>query len=405
MPKKVVPLSDTKIANAKPKEKQYTLSDGDGLRLIVTPKGKKYFRFDYTRPNGKRNSISFGTYPEVSLAIAREKRLEYRRMLATRNDPSVVKKQEGSDDTTIFKNISQAYLNKSRKGIAKTTISNYERYVKYMDGAFGSKDINDITIKDISTLLLKFDEAGKLETATRILRLLKSIYKYALSRGFASHNTAYDINARDLLSKKEEKHFDFIDNEKEYAGLLIDIDDYFGDPITKIALQYASMTFLRPGNVRSLRWEHVDLKAKIIEYQEDEMKTGIKHLVPITKQIEVVLNEASRLSGDRSVYVFPSPISNVRMLSENTLNMAIKRMGYNGRMTSHGFRHSASTLLHENMHIHHISSQVIEMQMAHKDENKIRGTYNHAQYLPERKRLMEWWGDYLDHIKDLHART
>ncbi len=399
MPKKVAPLSDSNIRTAKTKDKQYTLNDGDGLRLIVTSKGRKYFRFDYTRPNGKRNSISIGVYPTISLSKARDKRLEYRQLLSESIDPSGYKEKNEDDDTAkLFKNISAAYLEKTKKGIGDSTISNYERYIKYMVEAFGEKEIDTVTISNISKLLLKFDNEGKGETARRILRLLKSIYKYAMSTGDASHNTAYDIDAQALLSKKESKNYDHIDNEKEFAQLLLSMDDYFGDPITKLALKYASMTFLRPENIRGLLWERIDLEKNLITYPKEEMKNNLKHVIPLTQQLIDVLNETALLSKDRSEYVFPSPTSNTRRLSENTLNMAIKRMGYRGRMTSHGFRHTASTLLHDNLHIHNVASDAIELQMAHKD-GSIRGVYNHAQYLPERTRLMEWWCDYLDEIK------
>ena len=399
MPKKVPPLTDTALKKARPADKQYTLSDGDGLRFIVSATGKRYFRFDYTRPTGKRNSISLGTYPEVSLAKARELRLEYRQMLSEGLDPSDIRRKVDTSDIAKFESISSEFYTKTESGVAASTAKNYKRYIKYMNEAFGSKDINDITIQDISKLLLKFDNSGKRETAERILRLLKSVYKYARSRGLVAHNTAYDVSARDLLSKKREKHYDFIDNEKEFAELLLAIDEYFGDKIVKLALQFLSMAFLRPGNVRGLRWDQIYWDQNIIVYSEGDMKSDRKHIVPITRQIRKVLDSAASLSGGRSEYVFPSPISNIRSLSENTLNTALKRMGFAGKMTSHGFRHTASTLLHENMHRHGISSEVIEMQMAHKDDNKIRGTYNHAQYLPERKRLMQWWCDYMDRIK------
>ena len=398
MPKKIAPLTASKIKTAKAREKQYSLNDGDGLRFIVTPKNTKYFRFDYTRPNGKRNSITVGTYPIISLAEARDKRLEYRKLLSNSIDPSGHKEITEDDETKLFSYIAEAYLKKTENGIAATTFSNYKRYVKYMVGAFGDKAIDTITISDISKMLLQFDHEGKVETAKRILRLLKTIYKYAMSTGSASHNTAYDIDASALLSKQEKKHYDHIDNEQEFAQLLLDIDDYFGDPITKLGLKYTSMTFLRPENVRGLQWVRINFEKKLITYLPEEMKNGLKHVVPLTDQLIDVLNEAALLSKDRSIYVFPSPQSNTRILSENTLNMALKRMGYRGRMTSHGFRHTASTLLHDNLHIHKVASDAIELQMAHKD-GSIRGVYNHAQYLPERTRLMEWWCDYMDEIK------
>ncbi len=402
MPKKVIPLSDTKIAGAKPKAKQYALSDGDGLRLVVTAKGRKYFRFDYTRPSGKRNSISIGTYPATKLKEAREKREEYRKMVSQGIDPSEEKQKNDVDEKRIFKNISAQFLKQKSVDWGESTIDSNTRYLKYMDQAFGDKEIDSITIPDISTLLLKFHKEGKAETARRILTTLKSVYMYGLSTGDATHNTAADIDTRALLGKKISKNYDHIDNEKEFAGLLLSMDEYFGDPITKLALKYASMTFLRPENIRGLLWERIDFEKKLITYPKEEMKNNLKHVIPLTQQLLDVLNETALLSRDRSIYVFPSPTSNVRMLSENTLNMAIKRMGYKGRMTSHGFRHTASTLLHDNLHIHKIASDAIELQMAHKD-GSIRGVYNHAQYLPERTRLMEWWCDYLDEIKVKYA--
>ncbi len=402
MPKKVVPLSDTKIASTKPKQKQYTLSDGDGLRVVVTAKGRKYFRFDYTRPNGKRNSISMGTYPGTTLKEAREKRQEYRKMVFDGIDPSEEKQKSEVDEDKLFKHIATQFLSQKSADWGDSTIDSNKRYIRYMIEAFGEKEIGDITIPDISSLLLKFNNEGKAETARRILTLLKSVYMYGLSTGDATHNTAADIDTRALLGKKISKNYDHIDNEKEFAGLLLSMDEYFGDPITKLALKYASMTFLRPENIRGLLWERIDFEKKLITYPKEEMKNNLKHVIPLTQQLLDVLNETALLSRDRSIYVFPSPTSNVRMLSENTLNMAIKRMGYKGRMTSHGFRHTASTLLHDNLHIHKVASEAIELQMAHKD-GSIRGVYNHAQYLPERTRLMEWWCDYLDEIKVKYA--
>jgi len=404
MPKKVIPLTNSKISSAKSQDKQVTLSDGDGLRFIVTPKGRKFFRFDYTRPNSKaRNSITVGDYPGTTLKEAREKRQEYRKMVSQGIDPAEEKKKSEVDTNRVFKNISLQYLDQNSAIWGKSTFDSNSRYIRYMNEAFGNKEINSITIKDISSLLLSFNNQGKSETARRILTSLKAVYKYGLSTGHATHNTAADVDSRALLGKKISKNYDHIDNEKEFAQLLISIDEYFGDPITKLALKYTSMTFLRPGNVRGLLWEYIDFEKKLITYPKEEVKNDLKHVVPLTLQLLEVLNEAALLSKDRSDYVFPSPTSSVRMMSENTLNMAIKRMGFKGRMTSHGFRHTASTLLHDNMHVHKIASDAIELQMVHKDDS-IKGIYNHAQYLPERTRLMEWWCDYLDEIKAKYAQ-
>jgi len=317
-------------------------------------------------------------------------------------DPSEEKQKDGTDEKKIFVNISEQFLKQNSVEWGESTIDSNTRYIRYMNESFGEKEIDSISIQDISVLLLYFHSQGKSETARRILTTLKSIYMYGLSTGYATHNTAADIDSRALLGKKVSKNYDHIDNENEFAALLLDMDDYFGDLVTKSALRYASMTFLRPENVRGLLWGHIDFDKKMIVYPKEEMKNRQKHVVPLTPQLIDLLNEIALLSKGRSNYVFPSPTSNVKMLSENTLNMAIKRMGYKGRMTSHGFRHTASTLLHDNLHIHKVSSDAIELQMAHKD-GSIRGVYNHAQYLPERVRLMQWWCDYLDEIKARHS--
>jgi len=400
MPKKVIPLADTTLAKTKVKDKQYILNDGDGLRFIVTPQGRRFFRFDYTRPNrGKRNSLTIGNYPEITLGEAREKRAEYRKLLTLKIDPAKQKNAVTIQD--LFKDISADYLAVVKKSVdADSTYLNYKRYVKYMNAEFGDKDFIEIEIRDISKLITYYDKQNKHETARRVLRLLKSIYKYAISRGIIKHNIANDIDSNILIAKVKPISFAHIDDEKEFAILLNSIDDYFGDIMTKYALQFQSMTFLRPENVRFLRWARIDFEKKQIVYPETEMKNKLKFVVPLTEQIETVLLAAAALSKGRSEFVFPSPTSNLKPLSENTLNQALQRLGYKGKMTSHGFRHSASTFLNENKHIHKVSGDVIEAQMAHIDSS-VRGIYNHAEYLPERFKLLGWWCSYLDRVKKL----
>ena len=289
MPKKILPLVDTKLAKAKAKDKQYTLNDGDGLRFIITPHARKYFRFDYTRPNhGKRNSLTIGNYPEITLGEARDKRAEYRKLLSQKLDPAKQKNAVTRQD--IFKDISADYLTVIKKSVAgDSTYLSYKRYVKYMNAEFGDKDFIEIEIRDISKLITYYDNQNKHETARRVLRLLKSIYKYARSRGVVEHNIANDIDSNILIAKVKPISFAHIDDEKEFAILLNSIDDYFGDIMTKYALQFQSMTFLRPENVRFLRWEIIDFEKKQIVYPETEMKNELKFIVPITKQIVVQL--------------------------------------------------------------------------------------------------------------------
>lgn len=426
MPKKIVPLTDIKLSSAKPKEKQVSMSDGDGLRFIITPKNRKFFRFDYTRPKtgGKRNSITIGDYPTISLKEARDKRQEFRTQVEHGIDPADIKKdflaekvkeQEEIElnEKLLFENISKSYLEKEKKSIAKSTYITYERYVRYMNEEFGkNKNINDITVEDISNLITYYDIVkDQQETALRTLQCLKRVYRYAKNRGLIEHNITSDLEPSDLISKKDIQHFSHVTSEKDFFDVLKAINNYNGDPIVTLALKYQSMTFLRPANVRGLRWEIVDYKKMLITYPKEEMKgeNGKKrpHSVPITTQMKELLDQAAKLTKGRSIYVFASPQAtqyNDKTLSENTLNQALHRLGFKGVMTSHGFRHTASTLLNENHHEHGASGDVVEMMLAHKEPG-IRGTYNHAKYINERTRLAQWWCNYIDKIQDNFDET
>ena len=421
MPKKIIPLTDIKISSAKAKDKQVTLSDGDGLRLIITPKKRKFFRFDYTRPTGdrKRNSITIGDYPAVSLKEAREKRQEFKMQVENGIDPADAKKEILAErvkeqekvelnEKLLFENISASYLEKEKKSIGKSTYITYERYVRYMNEAFGkNRSIEDITVEDISNLITYYDiKKDQQETALRTLQCLKRVYRYAKNRGLIKYNISSDLVPSDLISKKETQHFAHVTNDKDFFGVLTAINNYSGDPITTLALKYQTMTFLRPANVRGLRWEIVNIEKMLITYPKEEMKgeNGKKrpHTVPITTQIKEILDQAAELTKGRSIYVFASPQATQykdKTLSENTLNQALHRLGFKGIMSSHGFRHTASTLLNENHHEHGASGDVVEMMLAHKEPG-IRGTYNHAKYIEERIRLAQWWCDFLDKIQD-----
>ena len=424
MPKKIKPLTDIQISSAKATEKQITLFDGNGLRVIITTKERKYFRFDYTKPTGKKNrtSITIGDYgkkdeeDKITLEKARKKCNKLRAKVQKGIDPveekeaklaKKAKKKEvkKTNKKLLFKNISANYLEKEKKSIGNSTYVTYERYVRYMNEAFGkNRSIEDITIEDISNLITYYDiTKNQQETALRTLQCLKRVYRYAKNRGLLKYNITSDLEPVDLISKKEIKHFSHVTNEQEFFKVLKAINTYNGDPIVTLALKYQSMTFLRPANVRGLRWDIVDFEKKLITYPKEEMKgeRGKKqaHTIPITTQIEALLKEAARLTKDRSIYVFASPQSNLKTLSENTLNQALHRLGFKGIMTSHGFRHTASTLLNEYHKEHGASGDVIEMMLAHKEPG-IRGTYNHAKYMDERIRLSQWWCDFLDKLQE-----
>lgn len=390
MSKQVVPLTDTKVKNIKPSDKQQRLSDGDGLYMIIKTTGSKLWRFDFTL-NGKRNTISLGKYPDISLSKARELRKQYRERVAHGSYP-IEKKVESHkysvDDAAdafydrLSSEVSEKYLSKMKR-----------RYELYIKKHIGGMDIVEVEARHIVKMI---DALGdKWETAKRVHGIAARIFSLAVTKGHAKRNCVNDIDISVLVGSIKQKHFAHITDEKSLGVLLNLIDRYEGDMSTVMALKILPYVFVRPSNVRFMEWNEIDFKKKLWKIPAEKMKMDRVHLVPLADQvIEMLLSMEVRDTG----YVFYSPLSRMSPLSENTLSYGMKRLGYKDVQTPHGFRHTASTFLHENMSVIGVSSEVIEAQLAHEVKG-VRGIYNHAKYITERVKLMQWWADHLDDLK------
>ncbi len=402
MARRTMPLMDTDIRTAKAADKEYLLRDGNGLVLAITTGGKKIWRLKYTF-NKKESTISLGQYPDVSLANARIEKDKFRKMLSNGQNPSLYKKQqkylnEVKKENT-FEAIALSYMEHRsdlNESYAKRTKRALERdFFPFLT----NQNIDDIKPLEMLEIIKRIEQRGAVESSRRLFSLIDRIYRYAVTNGRAKRNIMTDVDKNLALKAHKHKNLPNITDVSELQILLKLIEDYKGDFATKQALRLTPYVFLRPFNIRYAEWDEFDMENKIWKIPAHKMKMKETHLVPLSDSMIKIIKETEPFSRHRSKYLFPSPTDTKRTVSENTLGAGLKRMGYRGQMTVHGFRHTASTLLHENMRKHGIHSEAIEVQMAHID-GSMRGTYNHAKYLEERIILMDWWSDFIDHLKE-----
>lgn len=391
-----MPLTDTAVRNAKPRPKQYTLFDEKGLFLLVAPNGGRWWRLKY-RFAGKEKRLSLGTYPEVSLKEARDARDDARADLRKGIDPALARKQEKADqaaDQDTFEKLAREWHERFSPGWstshAETTL---ERLVKNIFPWVGSRPVREITPQELLAVLRRMEGRGALESAHRLRGVCSMIFRYGIATGQAERDPAADL--RGALPPKKEQHRAAITDPREVAPLLRAIDGYPGSFVVCSALKLAPLVFVRPGELRHAEWTEVDLDAAEWRIPGDKMKMGEKHIVPLSSQAAAILRELHPLTG-HGKYVFPSIRTAARPMSEATILVALRRLGYaKHEMTGHGFRSMASTLLHEQGW----PSDVIERQLAHGERNKVKAAYNFAEHLPERRRMMQEWSDYLDGLK------
>lgn len=402
MARRAMPLKDTDIRKAKAADKEYFLRDGDGLVLAITTGGKKIWRLKYIL-NKKENTISLGQYPDVSLADARIEKDKFRKMISNGQDPSLYKKHQKHLNEVkrenTFEAIAISYMEHRsdlNESYAKRTKRALERdFFPFLT----NRNIDDIKPLEMLEIIKRIEQRGAVESSHRLFTLIDRIYRYAVTIGRAERNIMADVDKNLALKAHKHKNLPHLTDVTEFQVLLKMIEDYKGDFATKQALRLAPYFFVRPFNIRYAEWNEFDIENKIWKIPAEKMKMKLTHIVPLTDSMIQILKETEPFSRHRSKYVFPSPTNTQRTVSENTLGFALKRMGYNGQMTVHGFRHTASTLLHENMPKHGIHSDAIEMQMAHSD-GSVRGIYNHAQYKEERVKLMKWWSNFIDELKE-----
>jgi len=392
-----MPLTDTKARNAKPKNKQYKLFDGDGLFLLVAPAGGKWWRFKY-RFGGKEKLISLGTYPEVSLSQARERRDKARKQVADNIDPSKVRKalkaatiQNESTFEVIAREWHAKFTPTWTQGHATTIKSRLEKNVFPF---IGTCPIIDIKAPELLMVLRRIESRGALETAHRVRAICSQVFRYAVATGRAERDPAADL--RGALPPVKSKHLAAMTDPEKIAGLLRAIEGYNGSFITKCALRLAPLLFVRPGELRQAEWAEIDLEAAEWNIPAEKMKTRQPHLVPFARQAVEILRELHpRTGADR--YVFPSARTSRRPMSNNAVLAALRRMGFEkDEMTGHGFRAMARTMLDE---VLQVRPDFIEHQLAHAVRDPNGRAYNRTAFLSERRKMMQDWADYLDDLK------
>ncbi|MEX5879609.1 tyrosine-type recombinase/integrase [Proteus vulgaris] len=388
-------LTDMAIKKAKPREKVYSLGDGNGLSLIVEPNGSKGWRFRY-QFNGKSKMISLGIYPVITLNEAREKRDNARKLVANGTDPAESRKEErdrvsGKSEST-FKKITLEWFNgrKDRwsEGYRDDMMEAFENDVfPYI----GDRPIAEIKPLELLEVLSIMEKRGVTEKLKKVRQRCGEVWKYAIITGRAEYNPAPDLASAFIPHQRENYPYLLADELPEF---LSSVDKYQGSQIVRTALNILMLTGLRPGELRKSEWSFIDFESRTWKLPEKIMKMGRVHVVPMSDQVISLLRQIQPISGDYQ-YIFPSRTNHKKHLSEMAINTMIGRMGYRGRATGHGFRHTMSTILHEKG----FNTAWIELQLAHVDKNSIRGTYNHALYLEGRRDMMQWYADYIDELR------
>jgi integrase len=398
-----MPLTDTAIRSAKPKDKAFKLFDSRGLYLEVSAAGGKWWRWKY-RFSGKEKRLSFGVYPDVTLKLAREKRDTARQQLAAGTDPGEARKAEKLTQAGAesFEAIAREWHAKFSPG---WVASHGDRILRRLEidlfPWLGKRPIAEIKAPELLAVLRRIESRGALETAHRAMQNCGQVFRYAVASGRAERDPIGDL--RGALPPPKEKHHASILEPKRVAELLRAIDSYQGFFATKCALRLAPLVFVRPGELRKAQWLEIDLDKAEWRIPAERMKMREQHIVPLSRQAVEILRELEPLTNreipakpDAPRYVFPGAQSRERPMSENAILAALRRMGYpKEEMTGHGFRSMASTLLHEQGWNH----QAIERQLAHAERNAVSAAYNFAEHLPERRKMMQAWADYLDALK------
>lgn len=392
-------LSDIKIRNLKAKTKTYKVSDFDGLYIAVNPNGSKLWRFKY-RLDGKEKLLSIGAYPAISLLQARQARDAARAELATGGDPSETKQEEKrirrESQGHTFEKIGAAFLDKQRReGKSPATLSKTEYHLKLANKDFGRKPISDITSPMVLRCLRKVETKGNYETAHRLRSRIGSIFRYAVASGIAETDPTYAL--RDALIRPTVKHRAAITDPKALGALLVAIDGFEGQTTTRIALHLLAILAQRPGEIRHARWDEFDFVEAVWSIPAEKMKMRKPHNVPLPDQALALLEQLRNLTGNGEL-LFPSLRSWHRPMSENTLNAALRRMGYSGdEMTAHGFRASFSTLANESGLW---NPDAIERALAHVEKNEVRRAYARGEHWDERVKLADWWAGLLGEMKE-----
>jgi integrase len=390
-----MPLTDTAIRTTKPNRKAFKLSDGGGLYLLIQPRGAKLWRLAY-RFGGKQKLLAFGIYPIVSLADARARRDAAKKHLEDGLDPSIQRKMEKQARVITFRLVGDELLAKmKREGRAAATLTKTQWLLEYAFKGIGERPVAKVTALELLDVLRKIETRGNYETARRLRSTCGMVFRYAIATGRADRDPSLDL--RGALTAPKVKHRATIIEPTAIGVLLRDIEDFHGQPTTRAALRLAPMVFVRPGELRHAEWKEFDLDNALWSISAEKMKMRRPHRVPLSRQALVILKELKDITGECH-WLFPSVRSVKRPLSENTLNAALRRLGYGtNEMTAHGFRAMAATRLSEMGW----NTAVIDRQLAHEEQNDVRRAYTHgAEYWTDRVKMMQTWADYLDELRE-----
>ncbi|WP_174634626.1 tyrosine-type recombinase/integrase [Yersinia thracica] len=390
-----MPLNARQVETAKPKEKDYKLTDERGLFLLVTTNGRKYWRLKY-RVSGKEKKLSIGVYPDISLAEARLKREEARKLLAEGHDPSEQKQREKQTkkftvENTFHTLATEWHTYKCTSWSASYAESVLEALEKDIFPHVGKRPVTEILPLEMLQVLRLIEKRGALEKMRKVRQFCNQIFRYAIATGRATVNPVAELAG--ALSPPKTEHFPHL-IARELPEFLQKLAEYHGSSLTRLATRLLLLTGVRTVELRAAEWQEFDFDNALWTVPESRMKMRRKHVVPLTRQVTAILRELQNVTGSYRL-VFPGRNDVNKPMSEASINMVLKRIGYDGKATGHGFRHTMSTILHEQSY----NSAWIELQLAHADKNSIRGTYNHALYLEQRREMMQWYADYIGYLE------
>lgn len=384
-------LNARQVETAKPKEKPYKMADGGGLYLLVKTNGSRYWRLKY-RIDGKEKLLALGVYPDVSLADARAKRDEARKGIAGGIDPLEVKKEQKVEREAQVKNTFQEialewHSMKVRKWSAGYASDILEAFNKDVFPFIGQRPVADIKPLELLNVLKKMEDRGATEKAKKVRQRCGEVFRYAIVTGRAEYNPAPDLTS--AMQGHESTHYPFLTTE-ELPAFFKALAGYSGSELMVLAARLLIITGLRTGELRGALWSEIDTDKALWEISAERMKMRRPHIIPLSTQALAIIEQIRAMTGQLPL-LFPGRNDPSKTMSEASINQVFKRIGYTGRVTGHGFRHTMSTVLHEQGY----NTAWIETQLAHVDKNAIRGTYNHAQYLDGRREMLQWYADYM----------
>lgn len=382
------------IKKSRAKEKSYKIYDAEGLYLLVNPNESKYWRMKYFFM-GKEKCLSLGVYPSVSIAQARDKRDHAKRILANNQDPIEVQRTLKMEREALYKNTFELvarewYKKKELNWSPKHSKNIWQILVNDVFPGIGSKPITQIKPMTVLAFLHKIENRGATVLSHRALQICGEIFRYAIASGKAVSNPTSDLKG--ALKTTPVTHYKHL-SEHELPEFIQRLNEFDGSEHVKLAIKFLMLTFVRTGELRGALWEEVNFEQAEWRIPAERMKNNRFHIVHLTDESLQILNQMKDITG-KSKFIFPQVNNFLKPMSENTMLYTFYRMGYHSKMTGHGFRATASTILNENG----FKPDVIEKQLSHCDRNKVRASYNHAQYLNERKEMMIWWGQYLKNL-------